>query len=506
MADLGEIDRALPVNIVGRNPGTGLDDNYLDVDVNGYVGSRLYTASGSSINFGQATMANSLPVTFASDQSSIKISNFPTTVDTNYGTVGASTLRTASQIGNATGGAAFGAGTTSAQVLRVVLPTDQTAIPASQSGSWTVAATQSGTWTTGRTWTLASGTDGVTAAQGTAAALSGHWPVQITDGTNTMPTADVAARAQFHKITDGTNTAAVKAASTAAVATDPALVVAISPNNTIPENLTQVGGSAITLGQKTMANSIPVVLPSDQTITVTSSPLPASGSKFSFGRTTTSASTQVPVEETTYTEQTTNAQRSLASSNAGDISGGTGARTVLITYYDQTGAGPFTESVTMAGTATANTVSTTICYIESLKVTSVGSAFSNQGTITLFTAINKGGTTITTIAVGDSQTFHAHHYVPTGKICFISGFSVGNNTSSSGAGGLFVLKASTPTVANSQELQVSDFVTIAGAASTDTRTYNSPIQVTGPARVRAYVSPYATSSTTSYASFDFIDH
>lgn len=35
------------------------------------------------------------------------------------------------------------------------------------------------------------------------------------------------------KLTDGTNTAVVKAASTAAVATDPALVVAISPNNTI---------------------------------------------------------------------------------------------------------------------------------------------------------------------------------------------------------------------------------------------------------------------------------
>ena len=40
--------------------------------------------------------------------------------------------------------------------------------------------------------------------------------------------------AGFGKITDGTNTAAVKAASTAAVATDPALVVAISPNGALP--------------------------------------------------------------------------------------------------------------------------------------------------------------------------------------------------------------------------------------------------------------------------------
>lgn len=69
-------------------------------------------------------------------------SNFPTTVDTNYGTIGASSLRIAAQIGNATGAALFGAGTTTAQVLRVVLPTDQTAIPVTQSGSWSVTATQ----------------------------------------------------------------------------------------------------------------------------------------------------------------------------------------------------------------------------------------------------------------------------------------------------------------------------------------------------------------------------
>lgn len=53
----------------------------------------------------------------------------------------------------------------------------------------------------------------VTANQGTANTLANRWPVIITDGTNA---------------------AAIKAASTAAVAADPALVVAISPNNTVP--------------------------------------------------------------------------------------------------------------------------------------------------------------------------------------------------------------------------------------------------------------------------------
>ena len=48
----------------------------------------------------------------------VAISNLPATADTNFGAVGASTLRTAAQIGNATGAANFGAGATGAQTLR----------------------------------------------------------------------------------------------------------------------------------------------------------------------------------------------------------------------------------------------------------------------------------------------------------------------------------------------------------------------------------------------------
>jgi hypothetical protein len=54
------------------------------------------------------------------------------------------------------------------------------------------------------------------------------------------------------KLTDGTNAVAVKAASTAPVATDPALVVAISPN------------SVNANGQTTMAASAPVAIASNQ--------------------------------------------------------------------------------------------------------------------------------------------------------------------------------------------------------------------------------------------------
>lgn len=55
--------------------------------------------------------------------------------------------------------------------------------------------------------------------------------VRVTDGTNTMPAGDVASRGVYHRITDGTNTATVKAASTAALATDQSLVVTVHPSS-----------------------------------------------------------------------------------------------------------------------------------------------------------------------------------------------------------------------------------------------------------------------------------
>lgn len=80
-----------------------------------------------------------------------------------------------------------GTGASGTGALRVAVSTDST---------YTVAATESGTWT-----------------------------VQPGNTANTTP--------WLMSPSTGGNTAAVKAASTAAIATDPALVVAVSPNNTI---------------------------------------------------------------------------------------------------------------------------------------------------------------------------------------------------------------------------------------------------------------------------------
>lgn len=105
--------------------------------------------------------------------------------------------------------------------------------------------------------------DVVTAAQGTAAALAGFWPVKVTDGTNSMPTmdtvgrrgfvtitdgtnalptGDAVARSIFVRQTDGTNNATIKAANVTATAADTGIVVA--PRASATGTQTSVASSA----------------------------------------------------------------------------------------------------------------------------------------------------------------------------------------------------------------------------------------------------------------------
>lgn len=230
---------------------------------------------------------------------------------------------------------------------------------------------------------------------------------------------------------------------------------------------------------------------------------PSPNTYFNFGDVGTSATSQVPVRRTAYTEQTTNAQRSIASANANDSSAGTGARQVKITYYNQTGSGPYTETLTMSGTAAVNTVASDICFIEKMEVTSVGSTGSNVGIITLYAATGGGGGAIGTIAATNKQTFWAHHYVASGKTMKVTGISVSHNGTTVGSGALYTLRAKIVNVATAPEVQIADFVRLYGQSSTFSRTYNSPIVVPGPSRVIMYVTPESSSSFTYRAAFDY---
>ena len=221
---------------------------------------------------------------------------------------------------------------------------------------------------------------------------------------------------------------------------------------------------------------------------------------FVSGYSSTSNSARATILATAYTEPLSAAQLSMSSSSSLDTSAGTGARTILITYYDNTMTGPLTETVTLNGTSTVNTVATNIRFIESMRVITAGSLGNNQGTITLFGAVAGGGGTVGTIAVNDNQTNWCHHYVGANKSFFLSQVMCGNQGSSGGA--LTVLRT-LPTVSNS-----TDYVIIPQIRTLPSRTvsvdFKSPISVVGPARVLLQIKQDSTSSTNNwFAGFSY---
>jgi hypothetical protein len=259
-----------------------------------------------------------------------------------------------------------------------------------------------------------------------------------------------------------------------------------------------------TFGQKAMAASTPVVLASDQpAVSVTTSPSNSTPT-LAFGDITLAVQTLNAIRRTAYTEQSANFTGSIVSSSANDAAAGTGARTVKIFFVNATGATAGTETVTLNGTTPVNLATTTKCFTEKMEVVTAGSGGVAAGTISLKTAAAGGGTTVGTIATGDTQTYWAHHYVVTGKTCNVTDISVGNSVTNAGVA-LYILKALPIGVANAVEKQVSDFLTLAGASSSINRPYGSQIQIVGPARVALYVTPGTGSSFVYRGSFDCYD-
>ena len=312
----------------------------------------------------------------------------------------------------------------------------------------------------------------VTANQGTAAALSGAWPVKHTDGTNTMPTMDATARPGFVR------------------------AFGVDANNAAPTvNPVAVAGWDGT--------NLRILKTDDQGRVRTVSPT-GTLSGFADGQIVLASSTVTAVRSTTYTEPSVGAQRSVASSNANDTSAGTGARTIRITYYTLTAgvvAGPFTEDKTLNGTTPVNTTATNICFIEKIEVLTVGSTGSNVGIITLYGSTAGGGGTVWTIAATANKTFAAHHYVPNGVTCNVTGLLLGIKGADTTGG---FLRAKDPTNANAAEIQITDNLR-APSSGQNFRSYGTPIDVVGPARITAYVAPDSTSSRTYYMSFDFYE-
>lgn len=222
----------------------------------------------------------------------------------------------------------------------------------------------------------------------------------------------------------------------------------------------------------------------------------------------TAAVTEVAVRGTGFTEQASGVQRSFSSTSAADTAAGTGARTIRLTYYVQVGngamTGPFTETITLNGVTSVNTVATNIRLVEKIEVLTVGSGAVNAGIIQMFAAAAAAGGLIASIGVSQRQTYYTHHYVPTGKTCYITGQYQG---STAGAGNVpnFKIRSLNMGAANSCEAVLADSIYVGGSSSAPQINFSVPLVIVGPARVVTYVSPANVASQSNTANFSFYE-
>jgi len=217
-----------------------------------------------------------------------------------------------------------------------------------------------------------------------------------------------------------------------------------------------------------------------------------------YGYTATAAAASKTVTATTYTAPGNNVGRSIVSASANDTAAGTGARTVKITYLDATGAGPFTETVTLNGLTAVNTVGTNIALIERMDVMTVGSGGGNAGTINLMTGLAGAGSVIGSIATGDNQTNWAHHYVPVGKTCYVV---LMEGSATVAAGGLSVNSLNP---INGNVAQVQPDTTIRHGTTHISRPLQVPVQIVGPALIFINERPDVATASTVFVGFQWI--
>lgn len=137
-----------------------------------------------------------------------------------------------------------------------------------------------------------------------------------------------------------------------------------------------------------------------------------------FGNLTAAAASEVLLCARGYTEQSSQAQRSIESTSNQDKPGGTGASKVRVVYLNSAYELK-SEDVTLDGTKDVNTVATDIRFIEKFHVVEGAAA---AGAIKLLTEIDGGGSEFCGIGAYTYDAFLCHHYVPAGKSGYVYGW------------------------------------------------------------------------------------
>lgn len=221
-----------------------------------------------------------------------------------------------------------------------------------------------------------------------------------------------------------------------------------------------------------------------------------------YGDITTSAITTVPIRRTSLNlSLSTDTGVFLTSSSANDSGSGTGAQKIRVTYYLQSGSGPFTFDATMNGATGVGTPA--LSYIEKLEVIQVGSGGTTSGTI--FMSIFSPLTNVTSMNPGETETFFCHHFVPLGKTSYITGITISHTGIATGNGGLFNLKKQSLPLSSHPLTNALGTIHLTGTNGTINVIFPTPVAIVGPAYFIGYVTPDATTTNTYFSSINLYD-
>jgi hypothetical protein len=172
---------------------------------------------------------------------------------------------------------------------------------------------------------------------------------------------------------------------------------------------------------------------------------------------------------------------SLASTNAADAAGGTGARTVVVegltSWEDQV---PYTETVTMNGTDPVNTT-TPYVIIYRMYVRTAGSGAANAGDITATAAVD--GTVTAKITAGYSQTLMAIYGAPRSKNLMLTRWYASINRAvgqTLASGDLLLLTNYYPDEDIDLFRTTQTMSVVSSGNSYAEQSYDTPIQIPGP--------------------------
>lgn len=225
-----------------------------------------------------------------------------------------------------------------------------------------------------------------------------------------------------------------------------------------------------------------------------------SGRAFGYVLAVTAA--QFSILGTTFTPQAAGvaSQISISSSSASDNAAGTGASSVTVNYYTLAWVLK-SETIALNGVTAVNSVGTDFAYFESAQVATTGSNKANVGAISFFKGAAGAGGTWCTISATDNQTNLCHHYIPSGKTCYVTGLAIGG-TLAAGRGNL--VRTGNPGATNLPVLPIGGlYGHIVGESNRVT--LEAPVPVVGPDRVLLVeTTNVAVANNVALGSFEYL--